>query len=73
MNEKGMNRRDLLRAAGLASAGLAAAQAAPQQAAGKSVSGMPFEPKETVRLGLIGVGGRGNSHIDEFSASPTSR
>ena len=69
MNEKGMNRRDLLRVAGLASAALAASPAEPQSS-GKSVSGMPFEGRETVRLGLIGVGGRGNSHIDEFSAIP---
>jgi Glycosyl hydrolase 109, C-terminal domain/Oxidoreductase family, NAD-binding Rossmann fold len=71
MNEKGMNRRDLLRAAGLAAAGLAVSHAAPQeQTTAKTVSGMPFEGKETVRLGLIGVGGRGNSHVDEFSAIP---
>ena len=69
MDEQRMNRRDLLRAAGLASAGLAVAQGAPQAAA-KSVSGMPFDRKDTVRLGLIGVGERGNSHLDEFSAIP---
>ena len=70
MSEKGMNRRDLLRAASLASAGLAVAQAAPQSAGGKSVSGMAFEGKQNVRLGLIGVGGRGNSLLGEFSAIP---
>lgn len=70
MKGNGMNRRDLLRAAGLASAGLAVSQAAPQQPAAKSVSGMPFEGRENVRLGIIGVGGRGNSHISEFSVIP---
>jgi len=49
------------------------AQAAPEQAehpAGHSVAGMEFEKKDTVRVGLIGVGGRGNSLIDNFSAMP---
>jgi predicted dehydrogenase len=70
MKEKGINRRDLLRSAGLASVGLAVSQAKPQRPAAKSVSGMAFEARQTVRLGLIGVGGRGNSHINEFSAIP---
>jgi hypothetical protein len=69
MSDK-LNRRDLLRMASLATAGLAVSQAAPQQAAGKSVSGMAFEGKDTVRLGFIGVGGRGNSLLGEFSAVP---
>ena len=69
MGEQGINRRDLLRAAGLATAGLAVAQGEPQ-ANGKSVSGMAFEGREKVRLGFIGVGGRGNSHLREFSVIP---
>jgi len=67
------SRRDLLRFASLASFGIGLAQAAPQQAespAANSVAGMEFEKKENVRLGLIGVGGRGNSHIDNFTAMP---
>jgi hypothetical protein len=75
MNDKGINRRDLLRAAALssttlASAGLSASQAAPQSAGGKSISGMAFQGKDTVGLGLIGVGGRGSSLLGEFSAIP---
>lgn len=70
MSEDGMNRRDLLRAAGLLSASLAVAEAGPKQGSFKSISGMPFEPRETVRVGLIGVGERGNTHINEFSAIP---
>lgn len=69
MSEK-MNRRDVLRMASLASAAVIAGKAAPQQPAGKTVSGMRFEAKETVRLGLIGVGGRGSSLLGEFSAVP---
>src|SRR6266567_199835 len=66
------SRRDLLRFASLASLGMGLAQAAPEQdqSAGHSVAGMEFEKKDTVRLGLIGVGGRGNSLVDNFSAMP---
>jgi len=67
------SRRDLLRFASLASLGLGLAEAAPQQnehPAGHSVAGMEFEKKDNVRLGLIGVGGRGNSLIDNFGAMP---
>lgn len=63
-------RRDVLRIASMASAGLAVGQAAPQTPASKNVSEMAFEGRETVRLGLIGVGGRGNSLLGEFSAVP---
>jgi predicted dehydrogenase len=68
------SRRDLLRLAGLATLGAGLSQAAPQapssQTADRSVAGMKFEPKEQVRIGFIGVGGRGNSLIDNFSAMP---
>ena len=74
---KNSSRRDLLRLASVASLGMSLSHAAPQQAAnqatptaGRTVSGMPFEKKDTVRLGVIGVGGRGNSLIDNFSAMP---
>ena len=70
MDGKGINRRDLLKMASLASAGLSVAQGAPQESAAKSVSGMAFKGKETVQLGLIGVGGRGSSLLGEFSAVP---
>lgn len=64
------SRRDLLRLATVAGAGLAARESEAQQRPGKSVSGMPFVKKDTVRIGLIGTGGRGNSHIDNFGAAP---
>jgi predicted dehydrogenase len=65
------SRRDWLRLASLAplAAGLTTelADAAPQP---RTVSGMPFEAKSSVRIGVIGVGGRGNSLIDNFAAMP---
>src|SRR4051794_16224000 len=64
------SRRDLLRFASLAAAGAGLVQSQPQESPGRSVSGMPFVKKDSVRLGLIGVGGRGNSHIDNFAAIP---
>ncbi len=65
-------RRDWLRFASLAGVAASMADAEPQQPApvGKTMSGVPFERKETVRLGVIGVGGRGDSLIDNFSAMP---
>jgi len=56
------SRRDILKLAGLAAIGAGAVRAQ------SSVADMKFEPKATVRLGVIGVGGRGNSLIDNFSA-----
>ncbi|MBS1859321.1 MAG: Gfo/Idh/MocA family oxidoreductase, partial [Acidobacteria bacterium] len=56
------SRRDLLKLAGLAAIGAGAARAQ------SSMADTKFEPKEKVRLGVIGVGGRGNSLIDNFSA-----
>ena len=69
---EGTSRRDLLRLASwasLASLAIDPAESAPQQT-GHSVSGMAFETKDNVRIGVIGVGGRGNSLIDNFSAMP---
>ena len=65
-------RRDLLKMASLASfgMGLADAQAAPANA---SVANMKFEAKDAIRVGIIGTGGRGNSHIDNFGAIPQVR
>jgi len=56
------SRRDLLKLAGAAAigAGIARSQS--------SVADLKFEGKERVRLGVIGVGGRGNSLIDNFAA-----
>ena len=42
------------------------AEAAPPVT--RSVAGMEFEKKDKVRLGVIGVGGRGNVLIDNFTA-----
>ena len=62
-------RRDLLRWAGLASAGLAAQGSLPAMAApGQTMIGVPYERKETVRMGFIGVGGRGTGLLSNFSA-----
>jgi predicted dehydrogenase len=64
------SRRDLLRFAALAGAGLGLPQSQAQQSSAQSMAGKPFEKKEAVRLGLIGVGGRGNSHVDNFGGVP---
>jgi predicted dehydrogenase len=64
------SRRDLLRIATLAGAGLGIQPADAQQRPARSVAGMPFVKKDTVRLGVIGVGGRGNSLVDNFAAVP---
>ena len=68
-SKKGSSRRDLLRYAALAPAGMVLAQAAPPQTAA-TMSGVAFEPRDKVRLGFIGIGGRGSSLIDNFSAVP---
>jgi len=56
------SRRDLLKLAGLAAIGAGAARAQ------SSMADIKFEPKAAVRIGVIGVGGRGNSLIDNFVA-----
>src|SRR5215470_4207955 len=58
------SRRDLLKLAGLAALGAGAARS--QNPA--SVAGLKFDPKTTVRLGVIGTGGRGSSLVDNFAA-----
>ena len=62
-------RRDWLRFASLASAGLAAQEALPAMApAGQTMIGVPFERKAAVRMGFIGVGGRGTGLLRNFAA-----
>lgn len=61
------SRRDLLKLAGLASFSAGLAQS---QSGGKSVADLKFEPREKVRIGVIGTGGRGNSLVDNFSVVP---
>jgi predicted dehydrogenase len=80
--KKKVSRRELLKAAAVAGAGLglpslgtsplAAAPAAPEPE-GESVMGMKFTPLETVRLGIVGVGGRGTSLLREFLDVPGAR
>src|SRR5580658_1958811 len=60
------SRRDLLKLASLAVATTTQAQT-PTAATMKD---FPFERRETVRLGIIGIGGRGNSLIDNFAEIP---
>ncbi len=67
------SRRDLLKLASLTTLGAGLADAADAPRAGRSMSGVPFEAKDTVRLGVIGVGGRGNSLIENFGAIPQVR
>lgn len=75
-----VTRRDLLRTAGMA--GLASWLPAATLAAdgrwetdvppalGKSMVGVPFERHEKVRLGIIGVGGRGTGVMSDFLHVP---
>ena len=64
------SRRDLLRLAGLASLGAGLARATPgRRPAGKAWPDA-LRGRAKVRLGFIGIGGRGNSLIDEFTAIP---
>jgi hypothetical protein len=65
------SRRDLLRLAGLASLG--ASLGRTQNSGAKSVADMPFQPTETIRIGVIGTGERGNSLVDNFSEVPGIR
>jgi hypothetical protein len=65
------SRRDLLKLAGLASLG--ASLGRTQASGGKSMADVPFQPKGTIRIGVIGTGGRGNSLVDNFSEVPGVR
>jgi hypothetical protein len=71
MNE--FSRRDLMRAFSAASLAPGLAVGAPQRpaaSAGRSVIGLRFRPLSTIRLGVIGTGGRGNSLVENFAAMP---
>jgi predicted dehydrogenase len=59
-------RRDVLKIAGMALAGRVPVRA---QAA-KSMADVAFAPKETIRIGVIGTGGRGTGLVDNFSSVP---
>src|SRR5262249_9356645 len=75
------SRRELLKTgAGLIGAGLAIGEpaafaverptAGPAASATESVIGLKFDPRDTVRLGVIGVGGRGTGMLSNFLAIP---
>jgi hypothetical protein len=69
--DENVSRRDLLRTTMAAAIAAGSAEAAPLQGAaaqGKSVVGMAFEPRETVRLGVIGCGGRGTGVLRDYLA-----
>src|SRR5262245_10514445 len=70
-----LSRRELLKAAaattilGVGSAGAEAApgpQATPEATTGESVMGLKVDRHETVRVGIVGVGGRGTSLLREL-------
>lgn len=72
-----LSRRALLRTGAVAGAGLgladlavgtAAAQQTWPAAKGESMMGAPFEPVETVRVGIVGLGNRGASMLPLFLA-----
>jgi hypothetical protein len=76
------SRRELLLGAAALTAAKAVAQSPPpspnktslnKTSLNKTMIGVPFEPRQTVRMGLIGAGGRGGSMIGEFLACENLR
>ncbi|WP_086820033.1 Gfo/Idh/MocA family protein [Allokutzneria sp. NRRL B-24872] len=78
MEQHGVSRRSMLGGAAVAGIGLAAlgtAEAAASPDAwpkpqGRSMIGVPFEPRQTVRVGIIGLGNRGAGMLPLFLAVP---
>ena len=66
------SRRELLFGAAALTAAQSLAQSQPPTQ-NKTMIGVPFEPRETVRMGIIGAGGRGGSMISEFLACENLR
>ena len=67
------SRRDLLRFASLTSFGAGLSHAVgqaqqPAEAPAETMVGVKFEPKDKVRVGFVGMGGRGSSLLSNFSA-----
>ena len=62
-----LTRRDLFKA-GAAAAALTLGRSAVAAGQPESVIGMKFAPAMTVRMGIIGTGGRGSSMIENFLA-----
>ena len=74
---KEISRRNFMKRTVVGGAGLAIASnmpgdallaAAKLKSAGATMIGVPFEPRERIRLGIIGVGGRGTSLLQELIA-----
>ena len=69
-----ISRRDFLVNTAISGAGVVIADravnsylmAATSKAATQTIIGVPFEPRERVRLGIIGVGGRGTSLLNDL-------
>ena len=63
-----VSRRDLLRGAFAGTGAVLLSQTASAAPEGdrKSVIGMPFEPRENVRMALVGCGGRGSGMLTEY-------
>jgi hypothetical protein len=84
MDESLLSRRGLLRTAGIAGAAaglssfLPAAEMTPEgkletfspPSKNPTMVGVPFERHETIRLGIIGVGGRGTGVLSDFLGVP---
>ena len=77
--DSSLSRRELLKAAGLAGIGLSTANivdaysvetetAQDRRAQQRTMIGVPFERRDVVRLGIIGVGLRGTETLKEFLA-----
>ncbi|MFF8387165.1 Gfo/Idh/MocA family protein [Streptomyces kanasensis] len=49
------------------------AEPAPPPRQGATMAGVPFERRSTVRVGIVGLGNRGDSMIDLFLAVPGTR
>jgi predicted dehydrogenase len=67
-----LGRRDLLRSFSLTAAiGLSGSEllASEEKRPAKTVRGMAFEPKQTLRMALIGAGGRGSDLLRNFLAT----
>src|SRR6478735_5466322 len=82
----GVSRRDLIKTIAVASAGMGLAQfglpgdanaepirladEVPPPSAAASMMGVKFEPRDVVRIGIVGTGLRGRSTLNEFLGVP---
>jgi predicted dehydrogenase len=87
MDSNGLSRRDLLKGALAGASAVTAVSAASAAAPRSAVStfesaapspkdqvwGLRFEPRDLVRVGIIGVGGRGSSLLDDLLGVPGVR